>query len=271
MLILMARKLSKRKQTSKEEYPWKEKDKLESGVFDKKTLITLSKFFNHRIISELLHIISTGKEADVYLAKSGSAIEKPFVAVKIFRVKTSSFHKRVEYMYGDPRVGRLNKKMSYIVNIWCKKEFGNLKLAKELGVSVPQPIKAVNNILSMEFIGDDEGLPALMLKDVRLKEPKKTLLKILNNVLILYNGKLVHSDLSEYNILINGENEDVYFIDFGQAVIEGHPKFNELLSRDISVIINYFSRKYRIDLDIEKIEEAIRNNNSKEIEAQLSD
>ncbi len=268
--MLMARKLSKRKQSDKAEYPLKEKEKIENRVFDKKTLITLSKFFNHRIISEILHIISTGKEADVFIAKSGSAIEKPFVAVKIFRVKTSSFHKRVEYMYGDPRVGRLNKKMSYIVDIWCKKEFGNLKLANELGVRVPVPIKAINNILSMEFIGNDEGIPASMLKDVKLNDPKKVLFKILDNILLLYNGKLVHSDLSEYNILINGDNEDVYFIDFGQAVIEGHPKFNEFLNRDLSIILKYFSRKYSITIDAEKIEDYIKNNNLKEIERELS-
>lgn len=267
----MARKLSKRKQSDKWEYPLKEKDKLESSVFDKKTLITLSKFFNHRIISELLHIISTGKEADVYLAKSGSAIENNFVAVKIFRVKTSSFHKRVEYMYGDPRVGRLNKKISYIVNVWCKKEFGNLKLATELGASVPKPIKAINNILSMEFIGDEDGIPALMLKDTDLINPKKVLFRILENVLLLYNGKLVHSDLSEYNILINGKNEEVYLIDFGQAIIEGHPKFDEFLKRDISIILNYFSRKYQITVNNEKIEESIRNNTPKEIESELFD
>ncbi|MEM0200951.1 MAG: RIO1 family regulatory kinase/ATPase [Candidatus Micrarchaeaceae archaeon] len=264
----MARKLSKRKQPEKEKYQLKENEKLEGGVFDKKTLITLSKFFNHRIISEVLHIISTGKEADVYLAKSGSFVEKPFVSVKIFRVSTSSFHKRINYMYGDSRVGRLNKKMSYIVNVWCKKEFGNLKLANELGASVPKPIKAINNILAMEFIGDNEGIPALMLKDAELVNPKNILFKILENVLILYNGKLVHSDLSEYNILLT-DTQDIYLIDFGQAVIEGHPKFNEFLARDLSTILNYFSRKYNLSIELEKIEEAIKNNNLKSIKNQI--
>jgi len=61
----------------------------------------------------------------------------------------------------------------------------------------------------------------------------------------------VHSDLSEYNILMKGDVP--YLIDFGQAVVTAHPKALEFLRRDIENIYSYFSKKYSISTDPEKI------------------
>lgn len=247
----MSRKLSKRKKREREVYLVKEKEKIMEGVFDSRTLLNITKFFNQKIISRLLFVISTGKEADVYLAESGDAVVDKNVAVKIFRLETSSFVKRVNYINGDPRFGRMSSKIQNIVKIWCSKEFGNLKLATELGVSCPRPYKAIGNVIAMEFIGDREGTPAFMLKDVILDNPEKTLNEILENIKLLYKGKLVHSDISEYNILIN--NGKPYLIDFGQAVILGHPKFEEFFTRDVNILINYFNKKYNLQKDAENI------------------
>ncbi len=252
----MSRKLSKRKRSEREVYLVKEKDKISEGVFDNRTLLNITKFFNHKLISQLLFVISTGKEADVYLAKSGQAVEENNVAVKIFRLETSSFQKRINYINGDPRFGKVNNKIQNVVKIWCKKEFGNLKLANELGVYCPKPYKAIGNVLVMEFIGDKDGNPAFMLKDTVLENPKEILAEILKNIKLMYRGKMVHADISEYNILMH--NNTPFLIDFGQAVVKGHPMFETFFERDVDIILNYFRRKYQIESDIDSILSDIR-------------
>ena len=100
--------------------------------------------------------ISTGKEANVF---KGIDKDDKFVAVKIYRVTTSDFKKMQNYIQGDPRfkVNTTNKRQ--IIHAWVNKEFRNLKRASESGVRVPQPIVAKNNVLVMEFIGDEQGNP----------------------------------------------------------------------------------------------------------------
>jgi RIO kinase 1 len=111
---------------------------------------------------------------------------------------------------------------------------------------VPKPYYFHGNIIAMEFIGTD-GTPSKRLKDVRLANPKETLDEILRQIKLLYSASLVHSDISEYNILM--KDNKPYLIDFGQAVVLGHPESLNFLRRDISNIVNYFFKKYGIVYD----------------------
>jgi len=54
-------------------------------------------------------------------------------------------------------------------------------------------------------------------------------------------AKLVHGDLSEYNILYG--NEEVYLIDMGQAVPPDHPHAFRFLRRDIEQLNRFFSTR----------------------------
>ncbi len=247
----MARRLGKRKQKSREEYVLKEQKKIGDVVTDERTLQNLRKLFSRGIISEVSFLISTGKEADVYVAKAGEALKDPFVALKIFRIETSSFAKRIDYITGDPRFGKIKTDIYNVALTWCKKEYGNLKIASNAGVAVPKPYGFVGNMLSMEFIGDEYGSPAKRLKDVTLEDPEKVLSKIIKYVKKLKDVNLVHADLSEYNILMKGD--EPYLIDMGQAVLLGHPKYREFLERDMINLLYHFRKRYGIDMDHEKV------------------
>ena len=99
----------------------------------------------------------------------------------------------------------------------------------------------------MEFLGEDMR-PAPRLKEIELDNPEKGLKEILKSVKKLYNGeKLVHGDLSEYNIQI-WKNRP-YLIDFSQSVIKNHPNAQKMLERDVENILNYFEKKYEIKKD----------------------
>lgn len=244
----MARRRSKEKQPSREDYRLKEKLKIEEGVFERRSMLRLGKLFNSGIISSMEFIIARGKEADVYLADAGAKVNEEFVALKIFRLETSNFQKRMTYIQGDPRFGKVKGTVSGIVNEWCKKEYSNLVIARDAGVHAPEPYAFSGNVLAMEFIGID-GKPAGVLRETRLQDPKGTLEQILGDAGRLLAKGLVHADLSEYNILVRSGVP--YLIDFGQAVSIEHPSAQEFLRRDVGNIVAYFNKQYSIGLDAE--------------------
>ncbi|MDE1804299.1 MAG: serine protein kinase RIO [Candidatus Micrarchaeota archaeon] len=246
----MAQRVSKKKRPSREEHMLREQLKIEEGVFDHRTMSRLEKLFTHGIISRLGFLISKGKEADVYIADAGANVKADFVAVKIFRIETSSFYSRTEYMIGDPRFPKIKREIFWIVNEWCKKEYGNLKIAVSAKAHVPKPYYFNGNVLAIEFLGSDDRV-APQLKHAELQDPKKVLGTILSDVKKLYENELVHADLSEYNILMK---EGVpYIIDLGQGVITKHPNAISFLRRDVYNITKYFARKYGIESDPDRI------------------
>jgi RIO kinase 1 len=213
----------------------KEAYKVYNEVFDRSTIRVLDKF-RREYYEEIEYCISTGKEANVFRAKT----KKGFVAVKIFRTYTSSFDNMSAYIIGDPRFARVKRRKHDLVYQWCKKEYRNLNKAYNLGVLVPKPFVSRKNVIVMEFIGEN-GVPASLLKDVGLEEPQWWYDTILKNVKKLYEGGLVHADLSEFNILVY-KNRPV-FIDMAQSVLIEHPKALHFLKKDVININNYFKKK----------------------------
>ena len=140
-------------------YRMHDKDERETieEVFDKRTLLTLYSIMNRNIIDELHGVIDAGKESRVYLGIKG----KKKLAVKIFLVSTAEFRNRLQYILGDPRFRVVKKGMRNLVNLWARKEFVNLNIAYNNKVLVPKPIYHKENILIMEFIGNDERAPIL--------------------------------------------------------------------------------------------------------------
>ena len=243
----MARRLGKKKQKRREEYMLKEKQKVEEGMLDEKTAIMIGKLFARKLISRINFIIAKGKEADLYVADPGEKLQDTEqVVVKIFRIETSNFGKRVDYINGDPRFEGIGKNLRNIVYVWCKKEYGNLNIAKEAKVHAPTPYSFIGNVLAMEFIGTD-GRAAPILRDVMLENPKKVFKTIKDDMRKLYAHELVHGDISEYNILI--KEGTPYLIDFGQAVTIAHPNAADFLRRDIANISHYFKKTYGIETD----------------------
>jgi RIO kinase 1 len=249
----MARRLGRRKRPSREKHMLREQNKIEEGVFDNKTMMLLSKFFSKGIIERLLHIIARGKEADLYIANAGSSRELKgvkYVVVKFFRVETTSFLKMADYVVGDTRFDRTKIIKGNIISTWCRKEMGNLKIANAAGIFAPRPYMSNGSILAMQFLGNSEGVPAPQLRFVKLEEPEKMLDTIIEQMRALYKSKLVHADLSEYNILYH--NRRPYFIDLGQAVVTKHPNARIFMERDVENILSYFSKRYGVKRDYEK-------------------
>jgi RIO kinase 1 len=226
----------------------KEKWKIYKDVFDESTMKAISKLASDGYIELVQGVIATGKEANVYLGKAPDGKE---IALKIYRYETSSFNTMSKYIKGDNRFASIKMKKRDIVKIWAKKEFKNLELACKAGVRVPKPVIVRDNILIMEFIGEN-GNSAPTAKHLPPKEPKIWLQKVLNSIRALYiKERLIHGDLSEYNIL-NFDEEPV-IIDMGQGVLTDHPAAEELLKKDIINILKWF-KKLGVEVpDAEKV------------------
>jgi RIO kinase 1 len=216
-------------------------------VFDKYTLSTIEKLISDKIIDILDFPISTGKEGNVFRAITP---KKKFVAIKIYRTSTSTFKHISDYIIGDPRFESFHKTRKDIVHVWTKKEFKNLQILKKIGVKAPKPIVFADNVLVMQYIGDSKHA-APMLRDVIVENPQEVFDIIINYIFLMYKkGKLVHSDLSAFNILYYRKKP--YIIDLGQGVLLEHPRSLEFLKRDIDNIVRYFN-KYNIRADANKI------------------
>ena len=209
-------------------------------VFDKQTLLLLGKLISDKIIDQVDFPISTGKEANIF---RGTTPEKEFVAIKIFRTATMTFKHIASYIEGDPRFAYGYKNRRTIIEEWARKEYRNLELLHRAKIRAPAPIKCVHNVLLMEYIGDATR-SAPMLKDVLLRNPQKIYDEIIGFITRMYKIKIVHADLSAFNILMFRQKP--YLIDIGQGVLLDHPSSSEFLKRDIHNIVHYF-KKYDIE------------------------
>jgi len=209
------------------------------GVFDYWTVMGVYRLMSRRVITRLLGAVASGKEARVYWGKGPRGED---LAVKIFYVQAASFRGgRLKYILGDPRFEELRGDFRKLVYAWCLKEYRNLKRAYESGVPVPKPYAVERNILVMEFIGKD-GVPAPLLKEKVPSDPVTAFSELKEYIRRLYwRAKLVHADLSEYNVMVD-EGDRLVIIDFGSAVLASHPMAQEFLRKDVENIYRFFAR-----------------------------
>jgi RIO kinase 1 len=209
--------------------------KVASEVFDKSTLMTLYYLANKGFIDILNGVIKTGKEANVFFGEGRRGEE---LAVKIHRVTTGDYRAFLRYIEGDPRFRGIKKSRRRVIYTWVRKEYINLKRAREADVRVPKALAYRNNILIMEFIGEN-GVPAPMLKDWDMERPGDMLEEVLKQAERLYRkAHLIHADLSEYNILVHRGKPVI--IDLSQAVVKEHPSGDRFLRRDVVNLVKFF-------------------------------
>lgn len=215
-----------------------ELDALEE-VFDKSTLMTLYRLLNLKVLTEIHGVLKAGKESKVFLGVLKSGMK---AAVKIYLTYPMEFRRgMIAYIEGDPRFRRAKRDTRSLIYLWAQKEFKNLQTAYNHNISVPKPILVEKNILIMEFIGEN-GSPAPLLKETQVKAPARLYRTILSNIRRLFkDAKLVHADLSEYNIMMLDSKP--VLIDFSQAVHIDHPSAKEFLVRDLENINRYFIRQ----------------------------
>ena len=222
-------------------------------VLDPRTRMILLQMINRNIVSEVNGVISTGKEANVYHALSSSLDEEtPDVhrAVKVYKTSILVFKDREKYVAGEHRFRQGYNKSNNraMVKVWAEKEMRNLKRIYASGIPCPEPVYLRLHVLAMSFIGDAKGTAAPRLKDVEFVDSdsaarwRKVYIEIVSYMKIMYQDcKLVHADLSEYNILYHKDKP--WIIDVSRSVEHDHPRSLDFLRMDIKNVNDFFKRK----------------------------
>ena len=205
-------------------------------VFDRTTLLAVEELIARKDLKELYGVVSAGKEARVYYGEDPEG--KP-VAVKIYLVSASDFRKRMGYIAGDRRFGKLPSGSRETIYLWTRKEFKNLQLAASSGVRVPRPMALLKNILLMEYIGTPpEPAPTFAEAEVGEDEYEWTFDAIGT---LWSRAKMVHADFSEFNVF-KASGGPVLF-DMGSAVLSTHPQAREFLRRDVGNMVRFFRKR----------------------------
>ena len=213
-------------------------------VFDQATLLAIEELIARKDLGELYGVVNAGKEARVYFGED--TVRGP-VAVKIYLMSASDFRKRMGYIAGDRRFGRLPSGSRDTIYLWTRKEFKNLQVADAAGVRVPRPLAFLKNILIMEYMGvPPEPAPTFAETEVNDEDYDWTFDTIEK---LWAKAKLVHADFSEFNVF-KTEKERVLF-DMGSAVLSSHPQSVDFLKRDVSNMVRFFRKRGIVRSDVD--------------------
>jgi len=239
-----------------EEQQKQEKDKTRrkifKDVFDDRTEKNLRTIERRGNLDYIIGPIAKGKEANLFIGKKA----KDYICVKIYRIETTNFHNRRDYI-DDEVLGKIAKNPIKRIYAWCEREYFNLKYSHDNKVQVPKALDQENNVIVMKLIGSKD-IPYPTLKYA--KDTKKNIKEIYKQYIVnmhklLYKAKMVHADLSEYNMIFF--NDKLYFIDMGQGVSTNYPKAKEFLERDFKTIVKFF-RNNGLKITLEEIKDDIK-------------
>ncbi|MBI4016642.1 MAG: serine protein kinase RIO [Candidatus Aenigmarchaeota archaeon] len=223
---------------------WKEEWKTFKDVFDQFSERNLYKLISNRTIDGLDAPVSIGKEANIFTAKKGGES----VIVKMYRLSTCDFNRMYDYLKLDPRF-HVKPSKRQVIFAWAKREFRNLLLARESGVSVPVAHCVLYNILIMDGIFSGNALAQKLIHE-QLKNPKKFFDELVGELVKMRAANIVHADLSPFNILVSDQHP--VMIDWSAATTKENPNYEEYWQRDVKNVCAFF-RKIGVNADDKNI------------------
>ena len=195
------------------------------------------------VIDEVIRSLKSGKEATVYLVRSGANTR----CAKVYRnMAQRSFQRRAQYQEGrqvrgsrqarairkSTRFGRKEQEAS-----WKNAEVDALYKLVAAGVRVPKPYGYFNDTLLMELVTDAAGDPAPRLSEVDLtpETAREYHRFLVQQIVRMLSIGLIHGDLSGFNVLVGPDGPVI--IDLPQAVnAAGNNGARALLERDVNNI-----------------------------------
>ena len=204
-------------------------------------LLAINTFVKRDMIQSLGGILGVGKESIVIEALGGTAVGPRPLAIKFHREGRTAFKqvkRKREHLVDLEHFSWL-----YASKLAAQREFEALK-AVYSRVSVPEPVDYDRHAILMNVV---EGHN---LSRVALVDPEWYLDRIIDQIQLAYNEGYVNGDLSEFNVIVS--DDKVTIIDWPQYVTKGNKLMESLFERDVSNILTYFDRKYRIKKDLDE-------------------
>ena len=214
-----------------------------------KTPAALQPLIDDGVIDEVIRSLKSGKEATVYLVRSGTEVR----CAKVYRdMAQRSFQKRAQYQEGrkvrgsrqtraiskSTRFGRKEQEAA-----WKNAEVDALYKLVAAGVRVPKPYGYFNDTLIMELVKDAAGDPAPRLGEVDLSSEvaREYHVVLIRQIVNMLSIGLIHGDLSEFNVLVAPDGPVI--IDLPQAVnAAGNNGALAMLERDVNNIRSTLGR-----------------------------
>lgn len=206
-----------------------------------KTPTSLQPLIDDGVIDEVLRSLKSGKEATVYLVRSGTSTR----CAKVYRdMAQRSFQKRTRYQEGrkvrGSRQARAMGKSTQFgrkeqESAWKNAEVNALYQLTAAGVRVPRPFGYFDGVLIMELVADADGEPAPRLGEVDMtaETAREYHAFLIQQVVRMLSLGLIHGDLSEFNVLVTPDGPVI--IDLPQAVnAAGNNGAKDMLARDVN-------------------------------------
>lgn len=201
------------------------------------------------LVDSVLRQLMSGKEAMVYVVQCGDEVR----CAKVYKeANKRSFRQAVDYTEGrktkNSRQARAMQKGSRYGRqeqeaAWQHAEVDALYRLAAAGVRVPTPYNFHEGVLLMELVADENGEPAPRLNDVVLSEEvaRQYHAILIRQVVRMLCAGIVHGDLSEYNVLVDGEGPVI--IDLPQAIdAAANNNASRMLERDVDNLATYFGQ-----------------------------
>jgi RIO kinase 1 len=205
-----------------------------------KTPKGLQPLIDDGVIDEVLRPLKSGKEASVYVVRSGDDV----LCAKVYKdMGQRSFQARVQYQEGRKvRGSRQQRAMGKASKFgkreletqWKNTEVDALYQLVDAGVSAPRPHGYHHGVLLMALVTDAGGHSAPRLGEVEFEaaEAARYHDALVRDVVRMLCLGLIHGDLSEYNVLVSPDGPVI--IDFPQVVsAAGNNAAREMLLRDV--------------------------------------
>jgi RIO kinase 1 len=214
-----------------------------------KTPTALQPLIDDGVIDEVIRALKSGKEATVYLVRTGIQTR----CAKVYRdIRQRSFQRRAQYQEGRKMRGsrqtRAIKKntrfgRSEQESAWKHAEVDALYRLHAAGVRVPKPYGYFNDVLIMELVTDSGGQPAPRLGEIDLspEEAREYHEFLMRQIVRMLSIGLIHGDLSEFNVLVGSDGPVI--IDLPQIVnAAGNNGALAMLERDVNNIRGTLAR-----------------------------
>jgi len=214
-----------------------------------KTPTALQPLIDDGVIDEVIRALKSGKEATVYLVRSGTQTR----CAKVYRdMRQRSFQRRAQYQEGrklrgsrqtraankNTRFGRGEQEAA-----WKNAEVEALYRLQAAGVRVPKPYGYFNDVLLMELVTDSDGHPAPRLGEIDLSPElaREYHAFLIRQIVRMLDSGLIHGDLSEFNVLVDSGGPVI--IDLPQVVnAAGNNGALAMLERDVNNIRGTLAR-----------------------------
>jgi len=203
--------------------------------------------------------IGVGKESDIFKVVNNEERE---LCLKLHRLGRTSF--RAIKNKRDYHRHRTSPSWLYLSRLAATKEFSFMKVLRENGFPVPEPIDSSRHAVVMSLV---DGFPLNHVQ--KIDQPEVVANEMIDLVCRFAKHGLIHGDFNEFNIMISSAGQ-LTVIDFPQMVSVNHPNARMYFERDINCVRRFFRKRFDILIEAKPNFEELVANVEKRLDVQVS-